>query len=99
MSELDKIHAASARMTDVYHELRRLGHAFEETGNSVVSDRLRLMADDIEEARKEVNEAVGAMLDGRLRDARQGTANMLNLAVALLDRNAPSSPAQTKGEG
>lgn len=94
---LAEFQSASAALRYLASDLRRHGYAFEDTGNAVMAERLARWAEDAELLSKKVSDATMRMVDERLAEAQQGTANVIGLAVALIDRDIakatqPSTP-------
>lgn len=66
--------------------LDNIARALRVVGNNVLAQDLLETATDLEEARKQLDAAVMKSTADRLREAQQGTANLLSLAVGMLER-------------
>ena len=70
---------------DSRYELVSLANAFARTGNSKVADELYAVIEELEAARDIVNSMMGKVSMEGLNQARQGTRNVLTMAMMVID--------------
>lgn len=87
MSSIDRYHNADKILRDRISHVKYLAQTFNRLGNDKISGELCDISNDLEAARRAISDYVMEQIDGRLRDARQHTAGLLQVSVALLDRS------------
>jgi hypothetical protein len=83
---------ARARVEKASGYLYTLGDAFYITGNVTVGQRLVEMAYELEKAAQQISDASGLFTSELLLDAQQGSANVLEIAMALAKPEKPDEP-------
>lgn len=80
---LDKKAKGYDLLRDCEQELCILASAFAETGNTVLAERISMIAKDVANGRNRLDDAFGDLFNTYIGAGREATANMVNAALSV----------------
>lgn len=95
---LDETHRISANLRDIHYQLKRLSNAFYAVGNDKVAEELELIARTLEVEGRNVSTLASIKITGDLREAEQGTANILTALLGGVKMGQADAEAKNAKE-
>ena len=79
---LDKHSNASKTLMNIVYEIEGLAKGFRTTGNGIICTQLKLIASDIEKARKDMSDAVGESIKETIDRSGEHSKTLLEATLA-----------------
>lgn len=96
---ITRIHDARGLLSDCALDLNSIARALGRVGMDKIAREIAALADDVNQAANEIMSAATAELNDSVRQAEQGTANILLTALAFANRSASKAVEERPANG